>query len=183
MKKVFLFVLFAGSFASAFSQDEDSTVKKGFQKENLFLGGNFALSFGSYTQINVSPQLGYRFNRFLAAGVGVNAQYVGIKYYDNNGNDYSKESQGVYGLNLFGRFYPIRQAFLQVQPEFNFINGKIKYYNSTIPDLKFKTNAPSLLVGAGVGLGGAYISLMYDVLQNDHSPYSNKPFINIGFGF
>jgi hypothetical protein len=53
--------------------------EKGFQKDRLFVGGNFGLSFGNYTFINVSPQLGYRFNRFLAAGAGVNLQYVGIK--------------------------------------------------------------------------------------------------------
>ena len=79
--------------------------------------------------------------------------------------------------------YPIRQIFVQAQPEFNFISGKIKYYNPAIPEQKVNTSAPSLLLGAGVGFGGGYISLMYDVLQNKNSPYNNKPFINIGFGF
>ncbi|MEO7312522.1 MAG: hypothetical protein ABIX01_19205 [Chitinophagaceae bacterium] len=186
MKKMsFLLVLFTITTISVFAQEkkEEAAEKKGFKKENLFIGGNFGASFGNYTQIIFSPQVGYRFNPVFAAGAGVNVQYVAIKSYDYQGNDYSKQSQGVYGLNLFARAYPIRQAFLQVQPEFNFIKGKLKYYNSNIPDQKFNANAPSLLVGAGIGLGGGYISLMYDVLQNSNSPYSNKPFINFGFGF
>lgn len=186
MKKIsWLLLLLTILTVQGFAQDEEEKTdeKKGFKKENIFIGGNFGASFGNYTQIIFSPQLGYRFNPYFAAGAGVNVQYVGIKFFDNQGNDFSKQSQGVYGVNLFARAYPIKQAFVQVQPEFNFIKGKYKYYNSNIPDQKFSTNAPSLLVGAGIGFGGGYISLMYDVLQNTNSPYSNMPFINIGFGF
>ena len=185
MKKVTLALLFAFALSQSFAQDEEkeNDGSKGFKKENIFFGGNFGLSFGSYTQIIVSPQVGYRFNQYLAAGAGVNVQYVAQKYYDNNGDEYAKLSQGVYGFNLFGRVYPIKQAFIQVQPEFNYISNKFKYQNSTIPEQKYTNVAPSLLMGVGVGLGGAYISLMYDVVQHKYSPYSNKPFINIGFGF
>ncbi len=186
MKKAsFVLLLLAIITTSGFAQYEDdtATTKKGFDKDNIFIGGNFGASFGNYTQIIFSPQVGYRFNRFFAAGVGVNVQFVGIKTYDFQGNEYSKQTQGVYGLNLFARAYPIRQAFIQLQPEFNFIKGKFKYYNSSFPEQKFNTSAPSLLVGAGIGLGGGYISLMYDLLQNPNSPYSARPFINFGFGF
>lgn len=181
---VLLLVLILSN-AKIFAQNESekNEEKMGFKKENLFVGGNFGASFGNYTQIIFSPQLGYRFNQYFAAGMGLNVQYVGIKYFDNQGNEYLKQSQGVYGMNLFARAYPIRQAFLQLQPEFNFIKGKFKYYNSNIPDQKFNSNAPSLLVGAGIGMGGGYISLMYDVLQNSNSPYGTKPFFSIGFGF
>jgi len=184
-KTAFAFLLLTVTALHSFAQNEEENTndRKGFKKENLFVGGNFGASFGNYTQIIFSPQVGYRFNPYFAAGAGVNVQYVGIKSFDYQGNDFSKQTQGVYGFNLFARAYPIKQAFIQVQPEFNFINGKFKYYNSNIPEQKFSTNAPSLLIGAGIGMGGGYISLMYDVLQNSGSPYSNKPFINIGFGF
>ena len=188
MKKISLILLLAMVGFQSFAQDETpekTEDDRKFKKENLFFGGNFGLSFGNYTQIIVSPQVGYRFNPYFAAGVGVNAQYVGIKSFDGGGYEYSKQTQGVYGGNLFARFYPIKQAFLQVQPEVNYITGKFKYLGnySSYPEQKFSNVAPSLLIGAGVGLGGAYISLMYDVIQDPNTPYSNRPFLNIGFGF
>lgn len=184
MKKLIFVLLCIFSLSQLLAQEkQDTTTKRGFKKENLFISGNFGVSFGNYTLVNVSPQVGYRFSQYFAAGVGINVQYVSIKYFDNFGNAFSKQSQGVYGVNLFARAYPIRQVFVQVQPEFNFINGKLKYYNSAIPTEKFNTSAPSLLAGIGVGFNGAYISLMYDLLQNKNSPYNNRPFINVGFGF
>ena len=65
-----------------FAQDEkeeNSEKQKGFQKEKLFVGGNFGLTFGSYTLINVSPQVGYRFSDLFAAGMGINLQFISIK--------------------------------------------------------------------------------------------------------
>jgi hypothetical protein len=71
----------AGVWAQEGDEDEG---KKGFQKEKLFVGGNFGLAFGNYTFINISPQLGYRFTNLFAAGMGVNGQYVSFKerYFD-----------------------------------------------------------------------------------------------------
>jgi len=185
MKKITLALMFAFALSQSFAQDEEkyNDGSGGFKKENLFFGGNFGLSFGNYTQIIVSPQVGYHFNKYFAAGAGINVQYVSQKYYDYNGNDLYKINQGVYGFNLFGRVYPIKQAFIQVQPEFNYVTSKLKFEDGNIPTQKYTNVAPSLLMGVGVGLGGAYISVMYDVIQNKYSPYSNKPFINIGFGF
>lgn len=185
MKKTsLLLLLFCVVTVHAFAQDEtDTTTKKGFDKSRIFIGGNFGLNFGTLTQIIVSPQVGYRFSPFFAAGAGINLQYVSQKFFDQLGNDLFKQSQTVYGLNLFARAYPIRQAFVQIQPEFNFSNGKFKYYNSNIPDEKFSVSAPSLLVGAGIGLSGGYLALNYDLLQNPNSPYGRGVFVSAGFGF
>src|SRR5262245_31300043 len=102
---------------SSFAQDEEpAPEKKGFDKEKLFFGGNFGLGFGSIsTLINVSPQVGYRFNRHLAAGAGVNFIYSSYKY-EWTSPQY-KEAYGVTGLNIFGRVYPIDYILLQLQPE------------------------------------------------------------------
>ncbi len=110
--------------------EEEAPVEKGFQKENLFFGGNFGLSFGDYTLVNVSPQVGYRFNRYLAAGAGVNFLYSSYKRRYNVGADY-KENYGNAGLNIFGRVYPIEYLLLQLQPEANYVWGKIKYPDGT----------------------------------------------------
>lgn len=189
MKKLLLLLLLLCTLGKfSFAQDENhSEKKKGFDKSKLFFGGNFGMTFGDYTLINVSPQIGYRFNENLAAGAGINFQYISIKERDYNGNPVDRISQGVTGLNVFGRVYPFRQLMLQAQPELNYIFGKIKYYN---PPSKTNIDAaivPSLLLGGGIvfpaGNGEFIISVFYDVLQHTRSPYSNKPFINFGYNF
>ena len=185
MKRIVVLLGFVFCSTILLAQEEDAKEKKGFKKENLFIGGNFGLSFGDYTLINISPQLGYRFNRYLAAGIGINGQYVSIKDRDFNGNAFRKVSQGVAGLNVFGRVYPIQNVMLQLQPEANYIFGRQRFYN---PREDFKIDAeivPSLLGGAGVvlpsGRSSFIISVFYDLLQRENSPYGEKPFINFGY--
>lgn len=173
--------------AQGFGQEEKQEKTKGFQKEKLFFGGNFGLSFGDYTIINISPQAGYRFNNYLAAGMGINAQYVSSKERYFNGDAYRKISQGVAGLNVFGRVYPLRNVMLQIQPEGNYVFGKQVFYN---PRQEYKIDAeivPSLLAGGGLvlpsGKSAFIIAVFYDVLQNERSPYGDKPFISFGYNF
>jgi hypothetical protein len=173
-----------------FAQDEkeeNSEKQKGFQKEKLFVGGNFGLTFGSYTLINVSPQVGYRFSDLFAAGMGINLQFISIKDKYSNGDLYSKTSQGVTGLNVFGRLYPIRQFMIQVQPEANYVFGKQIFYD-TNPRQEYKLDAqivPSLLLGGGLvipsGRGAFITSVFYDVLQDTNSPYGNRPIVNFTY--
>ena len=80
-----LVLLLATLQLTAQEKEEKEEKPKGFQKENLFIGGNFGLTFGDYTLINVSPQLGYRFNDYLAAGFGINGQYVSDRLRDFSG--------------------------------------------------------------------------------------------------
>ena len=187
MKKVVLFlssIVFCCSVASA--QDEEGSGD--FQKDKLFAGGNFGIAFGSYTLINLSPQVGYRFNRFFSSGVGLNLQYASQKVKDVYGNDYSKTSQGITGLNLFARFYPAQKFLLQLQPEINYMFGNIKYYQPT--ETKYKLNTeivPSLLAGGGMVMpsenGALIITVMYDLLQRTSSPYGNRPIVSFGYNF
>jgi len=191
MKKTILFSLFLCAAFISNAQDERSEPdeEKGFKKENVFVGGNFGLTFGDYTLINLSPQVGYRFSKWFAAGVGINGQYVGYKDRAFNGDVYRKVSQGVAGLNVFGRVFPINNfgLFLQAQPEANYLFGKETYYQPSKEEYKLDaTIAPSFLLGGGIilgsgGRGGTMISVMYDVLQHEDSPYSNRPIYNFGF--
>lgn len=183
---IFILVLFLSSLTS-FAQDEPAEEKKGFQKEKIFVGGNFGLTFGDYTLINVSPQVGYRFNDHLAAGLGINGQYISEKYYSYTGQELYKISRGVTGLNIFGRVYPIDQIMLQVQPEANYVFGNIKYYDGRSPS-STKIDAlivPSLLIGGGAvipsGRGAFIASIFYDILQDKNSPYGARPIYNFGY--
>lgn len=170
---------------SLFAQDEEP--KKGFDRNKLFISGNFGLSFGDFTLVNISPQIGYRFNNFLAAGVGVNGIYSSARSRYINGQTASRENYGVVGLNIFGRVYPIQYAFVQLQPELNYTWGKLKEYD---PDAVYKLEGkivPSLLAGAGAaipaGRGAFIIMAQYDVLQTNRTPYGEKVFFSFGFNF
>lgn len=160
-------------------EQKEETGSGGFDKSKLFFGGNFGLGFGSSnTLVNISPQAGYRFNDYLAAGAGINFIYSSYKYYGYKAN------YGVTGLNIFGRVYPIEYAFLQVQPEMNYTWGKYKFDDGTEQKLDGKF-VPSLLggVGAAIPAGrGAFIVLVqYDLLQNERTPYGNRAFFNFGY--
>jgi hypothetical protein len=186
MKKYILTACLIAMFSVvAVAQDGDmepEPERRGFDKEKLFFGGNFGLGFGNVsTLVNVSPQVGYRFNRYLAAGAGINFIYSSYKY---EWLDY-KEQFGVAGLNIFGRVYPIEYIFFQLQPEANYTWGKQKALSS---DVEYKLDSkivPSLLGGIGAaipaGRGFFIISANYDLLQNERSPYGSRTFFNFGY--
>ena len=188
IRKILLLALLSVVGFAAFAQDEEEG-KKGFDKEKLFFGGTFGASFGTYTFVNVSPQVGYQFNQYFAAGTGVNFIFSSSKY-----DYYSppfKDEYGVAGLNIFGRVYPVRFLLAQVQPELNYTWGKRKFYNGGIEDQKLDAKfVPSLLVGAGAaipmgGNGRSALTVMYqyDVIQDPRSPYGSSAFLSIGFNF
>src|SRR5215207_839533 len=180
MKKFALLVVVVFCCNLSFAQDEEST--SGFQKDKLFAGGNFSLAFGRYTLVNLSPQVGYRFNRFVSAGLGLNLVYASQKENDIYGNDFSKTSEWITGLSMFARFYPTSQFLIQIQPEANYIWGNIKYYQPTETNYKLDAEiVPSFLAGGGVVVpsakGAFQTTIMYDVLQRPNSPYGNQPII------
>lgn len=185
MKKFLFFIIGLLVGSSLLAQDGEEATK-GFQKDRLFVGGNFGLSLGSYTFINISPQLGYRFSDHFAAGAGINGQYISIKNRYSNGDAYSKSARGVAGLNIFGRVYPIQNIMLQLQPEANYVFGKEIMYGPPRQDYKIDPAiAPSLLAGGGLvvpsGRGAMIISLFYDVIQDVNSPYGNRPIFNFTY--
>ncbi len=187
-KNIFLLLLFMlGTFSLLKAQTEDQDPeeeKTGFDKSRLFFGGSFGLSFGDYTLINISPQVGYRLSRYFATGVGINGQYSEFKY--RYGDEiYQRQKYGVVGLNIFGRVYPIPQLFAQVQPEMNYVWSEVKNYS---PDVSIKENqfVPTILIGGGgaipMGQSAAFIIMIqYDVLQQRLSPYGPRPFYSVGF--
>src|SRR5947209_31388 len=129
MKRWCIVLLLFACAMRGFGQDEAPA--KESHKGNLFAGGYMGIAFGDYTYINLSPHIGYRFNNFVAAGIGLNGEYQSTKDYDAiSGALYSKTKTAIIGLNLFGRVYPIRYLMLQVQPEVNYMFGKISFYDS-----------------------------------------------------
>lgn len=169
------------------AQEEKTEPVKGFDSNRLFFGGNFGMSFGDYTFINITPQVGYQFNPYLSAGAGIGFIGTGYTYRDYNGDKLYKESYNSAGINVFARVYPLRFLFVSVQPEFNYTWGKTKFYNGQSSLTLEGEFVPVLLVGAGAvipaGKGSFIASLQYNLLQNNRSVYGDRPFISFGYNF
>jgi hypothetical protein len=171
------------SVSITLAQDGSNGTTSGFDKSKMFVGGNLGLAFGTYTIVNVSPLVGYRFTEMFAAGVGLNYSYYGY----NDG--YWNYKQSYAGMSVFGRLYPIRQFFIQVQPELNYMWYSQTPYGTNsqdIPPYKLNQFVPSLLMGGGAAIptganGAITISVMYDVLQNQYSPYYHQAVYGFGY--
>ncbi len=166
-------------FCSIISVGQDSTLQRGFKKENLFTGGSISLSFGNNSfQAGVNPHLGYSLTRWLDAGIVVN--YIYTSYRDYRVFD-DKLRQTMYGGGVFTRIYPVRFLFAQGQLEHNFINLKYIPPNGGTTE-KYDETATSFLVGAGYttgrhpGSGGSYgyLAVLWDIMDDENSPYKDN---------
>ena len=119
-------ILFLGFNSSLFAQNDDvsityhqapdvvkDTVKPLYKNDKILqkiaIGGWLGLQFGTYTYIDLSPDISYHFNKYFAVGVG--GAY--IFFYDN----YLKESSHVFGARVFaeGHFFNIIGLHLAYQ--------------------------------------------------------------------
>ncbi len=183
MKKISLLLAAAMLTTAIFAQqdpEEGEPRKGGFKKENLFVAGSATASFfNGGTVLGIVPGVGYSLNRFVDAGVTINVNYISQRDVAEVGD---RLRQTLFGPGTFLRLYPVNFLFAQGQYELNFIKlrytasqGSTQYMNGTR-----NTQAGSLLVGGGYcsgreGIGNTfyYVSIMFDVLRNDNSPYVN----------
>jgi len=168
MKKIsaFLFFLVAGII----------TAQAQFQTSRLTFGGGVGVQFGDYTLVNVAPQVGYDFNKYLNAGAGFTYTYYSNKY------DSWREKNSYLGFNLYGKVYPIPYVVLMVQPEINRMWRTLEY-RPTHKKNKEEEFVPVVLVGGGVRLGPITAMIQYDVVQDENSPYGDRLFYSVGYTF
>lgn len=140
----------------------------------IVFGGALGLSFGNYTMVNISPQVGYAFNHKFTLGGG-----VAYNYYSYSLSDLTLS---YLGLNVYARYNPVRYVNLQIQPEIYGRWGREDGKNIS------SDYVPVLLVGAGGIIpvtphSGIMVMLYYDVLQNEKTPYGGQLFYTIGYTF
>lgn len=169
------------------AQQRGESPGRGFDSDKLFFGGNFAMRFGNNSFVNISPQVGYQFNDFFAAGGGVNFITSSYTMRDAGGNRLYSDSYGYAGLNAFARVFPIPMLFASIQPEYNYSWGKLKYYNGQADVRSPGVFVPVLLAGVGAaipaGRGRMIAMLQYDIIHNSRSPYGSNAFVTFGFNF
>ncbi|MFY0653661.1 MAG: hypothetical protein JXQ96_16575 [Cyclobacteriaceae bacterium] len=136
-------------------------------QDRIFTGGNVGFQFGTITNINLSPTLGYRITNAFSAGVGVSYVY----------QKFASISRTHYGGNVFARYNITQQFFAMTQ------------YESLSIDVggSRRIGLNSFMVGGGIQqpLGGnavASFTVLYNLSYDETKPTIYDSPIVIGGG-
>ncbi|MFO7370968.1 MAG: hypothetical protein R6X09_11940 [Bacteroidales bacterium] len=164
--------------------------EKGSFGQRIFVGGDIGLSFGTITYIKLAPEINYRFTDRFSAGLG--PIYIYEKYKDFN------FETSTYGGKIVASFTVLKGpeeggaiglGAVILHAENEVVNVERVYYDpGTIPYTFYTRDRiwiDNLLLGAGLiqpiaGRFKAAIYVLWDITQNDFSPYSN-PIFKFGF--
>ena len=132
-------------------------------KDRFFTGGGFGLSFGTYTNIQLSPVLGFKVTKWLAGGVGLTYVYIGSQF----------DSHNLLGKKVFAQGMIYKGIFAHAEYETFSVIGE-------------KGNAEGILGGAGyrqmisnkVGLD---LMLLLNLNQSAFSAYQDPFVYRLGF--
>ena len=143
-------------------------------RDKMYFGGSVTVSFGDVTRIGVYPMIAWKFTPKLS--VGAEFGYEWLKYDDID------QSANNYGWSVFSRYRIIPQLFAHA--EYQMVNYEI----FTSPTTSDREWIPYLLFGGGLAsrIGPntwGYIEVLFDVLNDEHSPYDEgEPIISAGVG-
>ena len=87
--KIILMLFLVLSFASARGLAQMTHEKAPAISERIFFGGNFGLQFGTVTNIQIAPIVGFWLRPRIAVAVGPEYQYYKDPYYKTNIYDYN----------------------------------------------------------------------------------------------
>lgn len=188
------------TYRSSGKSKYDSKKKKKAEEtfvQKLIIGGGIGLAFGDYTNISVTPVIGYRITDNFSAGIGLGYQYVRINDFFEVERpnaigvyDYYDLKANIFSASVWARYLVWRNLFAHVEFEQNFLSYKYPGFDpagsGSIVETADRYQAPSLLLGGGyrqpIGdRASVNFMLLYDVLQDEYSPYGNQPFVKIQF--
>ena len=178
-------------FFTVIAAQEEQDVKNMTFGQRLYYGGDFGLSFGTNTYINISPYAGYRLTNRLSAGLGPIFIYEKYRYYGFKTSTYGgkallsftvlKDIGQYLNIGIGNIMFHTENEIISIEKLYQDINT-LKIYNS-----KERVWIDNWLVGGGLNQpfgtrGGINIFVLWDVTQNQYSPHSN-PIVRLGFYF
>lgn len=147
-------------------ENKKSKAKEDFV-EKLQFGGSFGAFFGQQTYVELSPKVGYKVNERLVTGLGFNYIYFSLKDYGQ------KFVTHIYGPTVFAQYALVSGLF--AYGEYNAYN--VAAYNPLPPYNSERMWIGSAPIGLGYysggEIGGVYIAVLYDLINNPNSPYYN----------
>lgn len=198
MKKIFILLILSLTVSAyTYSQEEDffsGEEKKESQDrksklERWSIGGNFWLSFGTYSYVEVSPVVLYKATPKLLIGPGFT--YI---YRKNNYTNYETSYYGPRAMATYTLFSNLDETLnlnignIILHTEFETLNtDRWVPDNSGFYYKDGRTWVSSYLLGGGLfqplgQRGGISILVLYNFLESEYSPYAN-PVVRIGFYF
>jgi hypothetical protein len=158
-------------------------------RQRLFYGGDFELTLGSNTYINLSPIVGYKLTNRLSAGLGPIYIFEKYKLYNIQSSTYGgKAFASFIVIKDVDQYFNIGIKNILLHAENEMINiQKMEYVGTSYYALKERLWIDNVLAGAGLNMpfserSGINIYVLWDITQNPYSPYSN-PIIRLGFYF
>lgn len=144
-------------------------------KEKIFFEGNFNAAFYTYSYIEISPIIGYRFNKNLSGGIG--PVYCGFDFF--KGNAYG--GRGMARLFLFDDFF--------INAELQMLSLQKKYFDriNNYPE-HGRFLDENIFIGIGYkypiyGYSYSYFVIMYNLDHDSNSFYDSPIVTGIGLNF
>ena len=150
-------------------------------RDRFYFGGNLGLGFGTITNINISPMVGFRLTSRFSVGVGANYQYWKDKRF------VPAFEQNIYGGSMFSRFV-IAENFLNAgnlfaHAEYEQLFAKELYRDPSNPQVFLERNKmyPSTFIGAGmafpIGKRSAFtLSALYNPFYDQYNSLYGSAF-------
>jgi hypothetical protein len=76
-----------------------------FEKQKIIYYGNIGLQLGTFTNINLSPTIGYKFSDKLIIGLGPMYNFVSYS------NGRQSTSNSIYGARAYAKFFILENLF------------------------------------------------------------------------
>ena len=167
--------------------------------DRLFFGGSLGLNIGQYTNIEVSPHVGYYITPRWGAGVGVTYEYLNLKFHfhDPSTGVYWTErlETHIWGSRLFTNYVIINNVNDWIPLGLNFrIFAHAEYEALSYEKRFFKEGATgrewhhSFLLGGGLRFpmgrrSSMNMTLLWNLNPKMNDVYGTGPIFRLGFNF
>ncbi|MDR3093568.1 MAG: hypothetical protein LBU62_02850 [Bacteroidales bacterium] len=190
-KRIFLGVMFCALSVTTQAQEF---------KDRLFYGGNFGLIIGQFTDIELSPHVGYYITNRWAAGIGFTYEYYNNKYHWQDLNPphgFERYESHIFGGRLFTNYVLVNNVNDYIPLGLNFrIFAHAEYELMAYEKGFFDYDAQgrkfinSFLLGGGFRFpmgrrSSMNLTLLWKLNSNNmfNDIYGSGPVIRIGYNF
>ena len=167
-------------------------------RDRLFFGGNIGLmASNAYTDIELSPHIGYYITSRWSAGVGITYEYYNNKFhwFITPKNEFERFETHIYGGRLFTNYVIVNnmndwiplgfhfRIFAHVEHEILSYEKGFLEYNAT-----GRKMLNSFLVGGGFRFpmgrrSSMNLTILWNLNPDLNEKYGNGPILRIGYNF